>query len=277
VYEGQNMPKSLLRIFSYLPNPRIFKASITARLCDVPIEIRGASPKELKNWLWDFDAAPLAEKANQDRQEFSQNASRGYSGTLYKTSAYLDANPYGTVPTAFSPAGEIGVFESNSIMRAVARLAVDNKNLYGASAYESSRIDGFLDSMLLFAKDSQAYLLALMNGILTNQIYNETEQSLHHWLTGTEQILTKDPYLSGPLSLADICFACEITLLKTEGYYTRELNSLNKLPLIGVQTAKDFSKSMQHYEKLCDIPAFSADIKPFVDNIDGGLSPYKVT
>jgi len=32
-----------LRIFSYLPNPRIWKATIAARLTRVALEIRGAS------------------------------------------------------------------------------------------------------------------------------------------------------------------------------------------------------------------------------------------
>ena len=211
------MSKSLLRIFSYLPNPRTFKASITARLCEVQIEVRGVSPNELKNWLWDFNSSPLDEKAKQDKQALSQNASLGYSGTLYKTSAYLEANPYGTVPTAFSPNGEIGIFESNSIMRTVVRLAADTKNLYGTSPYESSRIDSFLDSMLLFSKDSQAYLLELMNGTLTNQMYTQTEQAFHHWLAGKEHALEKESYLSGGLSLADICFACELVLVDKLG------------------------------------------------------------
>jgi glutathione S-transferase len=271
------MPKSLLRIFSYLPNPRIFKASITARLCNVPIEIRGASPKELKGWLWDFNAGPLAVKTSQDTLKSAQSASRGYSGTLYKTSDFLDANPYGTVPAAFSPSGEIGVFESNSIMRAVARLATEDKNLYGSSAYESSRIDSFLDSMLLFAKDSQAYLLALMNGTITNQEYIDAEQALHNWLTGTEQVLVKKPYLTGELSLADICFACEITLLKLESCYTSELSNLGKASLMADHTEKSFPSSMRHYEKLCAIPDFAADIKPFIEAIDSGISPYKIS
>ena len=51
---------SELRIFSYLPNPRVWKATIAARLCGVEVEVRGASPKELQSWLWDFDARPLS-------------------------------------------------------------------------------------------------------------------------------------------------------------------------------------------------------------------------
>lgn len=48
-----------LRIFSYLPNSRLWKATIAARLCGVDVEIRGARPSELKDWLWDFDARPF--------------------------------------------------------------------------------------------------------------------------------------------------------------------------------------------------------------------------
>jgi len=52
---------SELRIFSYLPNPRIWKATITARLCGVELELRGTSSKDIAQWLWDFDARPLTE------------------------------------------------------------------------------------------------------------------------------------------------------------------------------------------------------------------------
>ena len=40
-----------LRIFCYLPNPRVWKATIAARFCGVDLEIRGASGKELRNRL----------------------------------------------------------------------------------------------------------------------------------------------------------------------------------------------------------------------------------
>ena len=48
-----------LRIFSYQPNPRVWKATIAARLGAVEIELRGAAPEALAGWLWDFDARPL--------------------------------------------------------------------------------------------------------------------------------------------------------------------------------------------------------------------------
>ena len=65
------MTSKNLRIFTYLPNPRLFKSTIVGRICGVEIEIRGAKPNELSEWLWDFDARPLS---IEDRQK-QKNAS----------------------------------------------------------------------------------------------------------------------------------------------------------------------------------------------------------
>jgi len=112
-----------LRIFSYLPNPRIWKATITARLCGVEVEVRGASAGDLTQWLWDFDARPITNVAPDVLVAAEREGRIGFADQkLYKTDAFLEAQPFGTVPAAFSPDGHTGIFESNSIMRAVARL-----------------------------------------------------------------------------------------------------------------------------------------------------------
>ncbi len=65
-----------IRIFSYLPNPRIWKSTITARLCGVDIDVRGAAPKELPDWLWDFDAHPLTETERENSEGYAREARR---------------------------------------------------------------------------------------------------------------------------------------------------------------------------------------------------------
>ncbi|MDP6952677.1 MAG: glutathione S-transferase, partial [Alphaproteobacteria bacterium] len=154
---------SALRIFTYLPNPRLWKAAIAARLCGLEIEARGDKPPKLAGWLWDFDARPLEDGEADPDGPWARQSRTGFAGTLYKTDAFLEAHPFGTVPAAFSPDGKVGIFESNSIMRTVARLGADSFPLYGNDPYEASRIDSFLDAALVFARDSQIYLLA-MNG-----------------------------------------------------------------------------------------------------------------
>lgn len=95
-----------LRIFSYLPNPRIWKATIAARLCGVEVEVRGASPKELRSWLWDFDARLLSGEELAKADDV-RRGKVGFSGTLHKTDAFMMAHPFGAVPAAFSPDGRV--------------------------------------------------------------------------------------------------------------------------------------------------------------------------
>src|SRR5246500_6018819 len=162
-----------LRIFSYLPNPRVWKATIAARFCGVDVEVRGASPKELRDWLWDYDARPLAEQERQSLSSVARTGRVGLTGAkLFQTDAFLEAQPFGTVPAAFGLDGAIGIFESNSIMRTVARLGEATYPLYGRDTYEASRIDSFLDVSLVFARDSQIYLLSLISGTLSHEIHS---------------------------------------------------------------------------------------------------------
>src|SRR5208282_6666713 len=85
---GRRQLMSDLRIFSYLPNPRIWKATIAARLAGVEVEVRGSSPKELQSWLWDFDARPLSPSEQVAFQEVRGQV--GFKGTLHKTVGFIE-------------------------------------------------------------------------------------------------------------------------------------------------------------------------------------------
>jgi hypothetical protein len=180
-----------LRIFSYLPNPRVWKATIAARFCSVDVEVRGASGKELRDWLWDYDARPLARGERESLSSLARTGRVGLTGAqLFKTDAFLEAQPFGNVPAAFGPDGKTGIFESNSIMRAVARLGEARFSLYGRDAYEASRIDSFLDVSLVLARDSQIYLLALSGGTVDATIHARAKQAFAIYASGLEQALS---------------------------------------------------------------------------------------
>ena len=87
------MSKSVLRIFSYLPNPRVWKALIAAEYLGVTVEVIGDKPKNLGNWLWDFDARELKEHERTEDSPHARASRRGFSGTLYKTDAFLRTQP----------------------------------------------------------------------------------------------------------------------------------------------------------------------------------------
>jgi len=259
---------SHLRIFSYLPNPRIWKATIVARLCGVDIDLRGASPKELQSWLWDFDARPFSAADATEASEVSGHA--GFQGKLHKTAAFLQAHPFGTVPAAFSPDGKVGIFESNSIMRAVARLGDVKLGLYGKDPYETSRIDSFLDASLVFARDSQIYLLALGSGSLSEEIYHRTRDAFAVYLTGINSALSGDRrFIAGDcLTLADVCFVAELGLFHNEKARAQDLKKRGLESILSEKVEEQFPDAMAHFAKLSKHPAFAPDMDPYMQKIE---------
>jgi len=259
-----------LRIVSYLPNPRIWKATIVGRLCDVDIEIRGGAPAEMQDWLWDFDARPFT---NDDRQadQGRSTGRRGFKGKLYKTEAFLDAIPFGTIPAAFSPDDKIGIFESNSIMRAVAKLGQDrgHRELSGRNAYEVARIESLLDVSLLFAKDSQSDLLALRGETLTSVIHQQASEAFDLYIGGIERALLSDSQFiaSDHLTLADICFVAELALFMRETSYHDQLEALEVEPILGDRIDNTYPKAIAHFERLCRHEAFKPEVEPYLQGL----------
>ena len=260
-----------LRIFSYLPNPRIWKATIAARLNGVEIEIRGAKPGDLQDWLWDFDARPLTDADRAAQGTAATVGKVGFKGRpLMKTPAFLEAQPFGTVPAAFSGDGAVGIFESNSIMRTVARLGDAQYPLYGGDAYEASRIDSFLDASLVFARDSQIYLLSLREPDFPAHIHARAADAFAIYLTGLEQAL-KPPrsFLVGDrLSLADICFVAELCLFSNERLRHASLLERGLTPILAKDWPSKFPRAAAHFHRLAEHPAFAPDVGPYLAKFD---------
>ncbi|KAI9015401.1 glutathione S-transferase [Hyaloraphidium curvatum] len=261
-----------IRIFSYLPSPRVAKATIAGRILGVRVGILGASPPEIPGWLFDFDARPLTEADTDSAPTTTGRV--GFAGrALKKTEAFLDAIPYGTVPAAFDPATRTGVFESNSIMRAVARIATEQGNdhgLYGRGAFGASRVDAFLDASLVFARDSQRYLLAISGGSLDPALQASASESLETYLIGIERALSRPGsqwIAADEMTLADICFACEITLFHGElrrGKAGPRAEGLGPL-LPGAREAHP--RAFAHFDALLAHPAFARDLGPYVEKM----------
>jgi elongation factor 1-gamma len=259
-----------LRIFSYLPNPRVWKATIAARFCTVDVEIRGASGRELRDWLWDYDARPLAEHERQSLSSLARTGRVGLTGAqLFKTDAFLEAQPFGNVPAAFGPDGKIGTFESNSIMRVVARLGEATFPLYGHDAYEASRIDSFLDASLVFARDAQIYLLALSGSTVTATIHARAKEAFAIYASGLEQALSprRETLVGNGITLADICFAAELALFMNEHARAEQLSEqgLDRILYPGVQD--DYPLVFAHFARLVDHEHFRPDLKPYVEKL----------
>ncbi len=258
---------ALLRIFSYLSNPRIAKATIVARLCGVPIEVRGAAPAELQDWLWDYEAHPLSAEDREGLRHLLRSAKTGFSAGLYKTEAFLDAHPFGTVPAAFGPHGRVGIFESNSIMRAVARLGAERLQLYGDDLYTASRIDSFLDAGLVFGRDTQIYILKLRDGDISAELHVGARRAFAAYLSGIERALQSGGgFIVGvTLSLADICFVAELTMFYNEYAHHALLQQNGLTPILADSAVNEYPLGFAHFSRLIAHEAIAPDLKPYLD------------
>ena len=254
----------VLRIFSYLPNPRVYKALIAARLCSVEVEVVGDKPRNLPNWLWDFEARPIAQGEKDSLERFARTGSRGFGGTLYKTDAFLETQPFGTVPAAFSPDGTVGIFESNSILRAVARAGRADCQLYGHNDYEASRIDAFLDANLVFAREAQVYLLGMDS--VTATAHERMAGAYRFYLDGIERTLEQDEgYLvGGALSIADIAFVCDFAQFLRERHYA-EVLAAQELAVVSQDAERDYPRAFEHMLGLSREEAFADHMLPYLD------------
>jgi len=232
--------------------------------------VRGVSSGELTQWLWDFDARPITEVMPELLATTERTGRVGFSKSkLYKTDAFLEAQPFGTVPAAFSPDGRTGIFESNSIMRAVARLGKKASKLYGRNAYEASRIDSFLDASLVFARDSQIYLLGLRDPEFPAEIHARAAEAFTTYAAGIDQALQSDRrFLVGDmLTLADICFVAELCLFMNERHHRETLATRGLTPILHEQWRETFPQASSHFNRLIDHPAFAPDVQPYLQRL----------
>ncbi|WP_342739573.1 glutathione S-transferase [Bradyrhizobium sp. B117] len=234
------------------------------------VEVRGAPPKELRDWLWDYDAHPLAEHERSSLSSLARAGRVGLTGSrLFKTDAFMTAQPFGNVPAAFGPDGKIGIFESNSIMRAVARLGESKSGLYGHDAYEASRIDSFLDVSLVFARDAQIYLLALSGGTVDAAVHARAREAFAIYASGIEQALfpRREALVGTGLSLADICFAAELALFMNEHTRADQLRKLGLGRILHPAVQDDYPLTFAHFTRLVEHVHFQPDLKPYVEKL----------
>ena len=251
-----------LKIFSYLPNPRVWKAEIAAKFAGIQVEIIGDKPSEIPNWLWDTEPKKLSDADKKKFKQFERIGKRGFSSSLYKTDDFIKLIPFGTVPAAFSPDGKIGIFESNSILRAVARQDKAN-NLYGKNSFEASRVDSFLDSGLVFSREHQEYLFGLKD--MNEALYQRMKSAYEFFLNGIEESLKYNNFIGfDHLTIVDISFFCDFSQFLREGHYADDLKNKG-FNLVSENFVSDYPKTYNHLMQLSQLDEFSSVIGTYLD------------
>ncbi len=254
-----------LRIFSYLPNPRLYKATITARFSGAVVEVVGDSPPSLINWLWDYDARELTNQDKEALKAYAREAKIGFTGvSLYKSNAFLAAHPFGNVPAGFLNDGDVGVFESNSIMRAAARAGKQPHTLLGDNIADLSRIDSFLDRSLVFARDLQHYLLA--GDAMDADLHKRMAGELASFASGIELALDRATYIAGDqLTLADICIICDLCQITYEFGHAERFEKLGLAPLL--PTLEHYGNIGRLFQTLAKDDRFAQDLGRYFKKI----------
>ena len=251
-----------LKIFSYLPNPRVWKAEIAAKIAGIPVEVIGDKPAEIPNWLWDAEPKKLTDADKKKYKQFERVGKRGFNSALYKTDDFIKLIPFGTVPAAFSIDGKIGIFESNSILRAVARQDKVN-NLYGKNLFEASRVDSFLDSGLVFSREHQEYLFGLKD--MNEALYQRMKSAYEFFLNGIEESLKYTDFIGfDHLTIVDISFFCDFSQFLREGHYEDDLKNKG-FDLISENFVLDYPKTYNHLMQLSKLDEFSSVIGTYLD------------
>jgi glutathione S-transferase len=258
------MPEDI-RIFSYLPNPRVWKSLITAELGNVELKVIGDKPMNLTNWLWDFDAQKIDVSNLDDLKAFKRESKRGFKGSLYKTDNFLKKHPFGTVPAGFNSDGSEGIFESNSIMRAVARSS-KNTSLYADNdPFLQSRIDSFLDANLVFAREFQVYTLEIDS--LNEYLYQRMTSAYLFYMDGIERALSTNKFIVGEsLTIADISFVCDLAQFLRERDKIEIINNQG-YELITLNFEKEFPNAYLHLKKLAIQEIFKELLLKYLEKV----------
>ena len=255
-----------IRIISYLPNPRVYKATIVARHSGAVIDVIGDKPTEMAEWLWDYEAFKMSDAEKEGHAGARRTAKTGFSGAVYKTDAFLSANPFGDIPAAFADGGRMGIFESNSIMRLAALTGPNAPALYGDSAAERARIDGFLDKTLLFADAIQKYILS--SETLASEMHRQMAAAFQNYCAALELALGHHTSVSGDaLSLSDVVLVCELALMSNESHMADKLAAV-RLPAI-LPELKNYPALYAHITDLLARAEFAEDLSAYAGNILG--------
>ena len=238
---------------------------ITAKLGGLDLEVVGDKPNNMPNWLWDFEARPISEDDKDNLKSCERISKRGFKGSLYKTDEFINQHPFGTVPAGFVGDEHLGVFESNSILRAVARECKD-KTLYGGEDINlKSRIDSYLDANLVFSREFQVYVLELKS--LNDQFYNRMKAAYSFYIGGIENALSTGKFISGSyLTIADISFVCDVAQFLRERDRRTIINEQG-YEIISKNFEKDFPKSHKHLMNLYNKDDFQKFMKGYLDGI----------
>ncbi|MGH8597107.1 MAG: glutathione binding-like protein, partial [Gammaproteobacteria bacterium] len=156
-------------------------------------------------------------------------------------------------------------------------LAESRLALYGKDVYEASRIDAFLDAGLIFGRDTQPSLISLLRETIPAADHQHASEAVTTYLGGIERALSPNRrFLVGEaLTIADICFACEITMLYYEKVRLADLHRASLVPVLtGFQQCHP--RAAELFGRLRAHPAFAVDLEAHLAQLERGIKVLQI-
>ncbi len=127
-------------------------------------------------------------------------------------------------------------------------------------------MDSFLDASLVFARDSQIYLLGLMSGSVSAETRARMEDSFAAFMAGIDQALNPNrEFLVGDqITLADICFVAELCLFHNERPRLDLLRTSGLSAILDDSRAREYPAAFEHLARLRKHAAFAPDVEPYL-------------
>src|SRR5260370_778675 len=146
----------------------------------------------------------------------------------------------------------------------------ERTGLHGDVRYAASRMDSFLGASLVFARDTQIYLLALCYQDFAGDIHTRADDAFAIYAAGIEQALKPDrAFLVGDkLSVADICFVSELCLFSNEHLRRSTLAKRGLTPILSDTWPQEFPGASAHFGRLIGHPAFAPDVGPYLQKLE---------
>ena len=132
---------------------------------------------------------------------------------------------------------------------------------------------------LIFALDSQIYLLSLLDGAVNEAIHARTKETFAIYAGAIECALL--PGHSSPVGddirLAGICFETELVLLMNGRQRVQQLNDRGLSKILHQNVHADYPLTMAHFARLAEHPNFKPDIEPYLRKLSAAAQGVSVT
>jgi elongation factor 1-gamma len=238
------------------------KTTVAARFANIEVEIRGAPARKLRDRLWDDDA-----RSPTDNERGALVSTTGRVGLtevkLFKTEAFLESRRLEMYRQPLAPTGR-STFSIPTASCVLQYASGDPVPALWPRPLRGLTDRWFLDVSLIFARDSQIYLLALSDGLATEAIQARAREAFVIYASGADgrfRPVTRRWSLTTSLLLTSLCVRAGPVHERTaavDQLNTRGLGNLHQ------DVDREYTRMTAHSAKCLEYEHFKPDLTPYV-------------